>query len=207
MADLASIASLATAGGTLVLAVATFGSVRSANRAARVAEKALLVGLRPVLAPTRPGDPDQKINWGDEHWTRLPAGQAGVEVTDEVIYFSLPLRNIGNGIAVLQGWFVNVPWNTDTDHTPLDRFVAQQRSLYVPSTDVGFWQGAFRDPAAPEFAAARELLARRERFGIELLYSDHEGGQQAITRFGCMPVEGSDVWMATAGRHWRLDSE
>jgi len=38
MADLTAIASLATAGGTLVLAIATFGSVRSANRAARVAE-------------------------------------------------------------------------------------------------------------------------------------------------------------------------
>lgn len=44
MAHWATISSLATAGGTLVLAVATFSSVRSANRAARVAEKSLLVG-------------------------------------------------------------------------------------------------------------------------------------------------------------------
>ena len=36
---------LATAGGTLVLAVATFSSVRSANRSARVAERSLLAGL------------------------------------------------------------------------------------------------------------------------------------------------------------------
>ena len=39
MADWVTISSLATAGGTLVLAVATFSSVRSANRSARVAEQ------------------------------------------------------------------------------------------------------------------------------------------------------------------------
>ena len=39
MPDWATISSLATAGGTLVLAVATFASVRSANRAAHSAER------------------------------------------------------------------------------------------------------------------------------------------------------------------------
>jgi len=39
--DWVTISSLATAGGTLVLALATFASVRSANRSARVAEMAL----------------------------------------------------------------------------------------------------------------------------------------------------------------------
>src|SRR5215469_7383581 len=51
--DWASIASLATAAGTLVLAVATFAAVRSTNRAARAAEQSLLVGLRPLFAPSR----------------------------------------------------------------------------------------------------------------------------------------------------------
>src|SRR5205823_1095888 len=37
MADWATISSLATAGGTLVLAAATFASVKSANRSARIA--------------------------------------------------------------------------------------------------------------------------------------------------------------------------
>jgi hypothetical protein len=56
MADWVTISSLATAGGTLVLAVATFSSVKSANRSARVAEQSLLVGLRPVLIPSREED-------------------------------------------------------------------------------------------------------------------------------------------------------
>ncbi len=61
MADWVTISSLATAGGTLVLAVATFASVRSANRAARVAEQSLLANMRPVLMPDRPDDPEQKM--------------------------------------------------------------------------------------------------------------------------------------------------
>lgn len=47
MSDASTIASLATAGGTLVLAAATFSSKRSANRAARVSEQSLKVGLKP----------------------------------------------------------------------------------------------------------------------------------------------------------------
>ena len=47
MTDWVTISALATATGTLVLAVATFASVRSANRAARVAEQAFLMGQRP----------------------------------------------------------------------------------------------------------------------------------------------------------------
>ena len=46
MADWQTIGALATAGGTLVLAVATFGAIRSANRSARVAEQAMLMGMR-----------------------------------------------------------------------------------------------------------------------------------------------------------------
>jgi len=48
--DSVTVSALATAGGTLVLAVATFASVRSANRAARAAERSLLAGLRPLLS-------------------------------------------------------------------------------------------------------------------------------------------------------------
>jgi hypothetical protein len=54
--DWATIASLATAGGTLVLAVSTFASLRSANRAARAAERSFLVGLQPQRGKRHRGD-------------------------------------------------------------------------------------------------------------------------------------------------------
>ena len=63
MTDWTTIASLATAGGTLVLALATFASVRSANRSARLAEYSMQIGIRPLLMPSRLEDVAQKIMW------------------------------------------------------------------------------------------------------------------------------------------------
>src|ERR1700677_4014077 len=42
-------ASWGTAAGTLVLAGATFAAIRSSNRSARIAERSLLAGLRPLI--------------------------------------------------------------------------------------------------------------------------------------------------------------
>jgi hypothetical protein len=78
------------------------------------------------------------------------------------------------------------------------------RDLYVPVGDVGFWQGTFRDPEAPEFAEAREGIERRLALIVDLLYGDHEGGQRVITRFALRPLDG-EGWTVTAARHWNLD--
>jgi hypothetical protein len=65
MADWVTISSLATAGGTLVLAVATFSSVKSGTRSARLAERSLLAGVQPVLIPSREDDAPERIRFGD----------------------------------------------------------------------------------------------------------------------------------------------
>jgi hypothetical protein len=59
-----------------VLAVATFSSVRSANRAARIAERAFEIGLRPIMAPSRLEDPTQEVMFRDRHWVTLEGGRA-----------------------------------------------------------------------------------------------------------------------------------
>jgi hypothetical protein len=97
-------AELATAAGTLVLAAATFSSVRSANRAARSAERSLLAGLRPLLFASRAQDPPQQIRWGDDHWASVGGGQAVLELADDIVYLAMSVRNVGSGIAVLRGW-------------------------------------------------------------------------------------------------------
>ena len=71
-----TIANLATALGTLILAVATFSAVRSSNLMARVAREQLLIQLRPVLTTSRREDPTLKVNFGDEKWVRVPGGSA-----------------------------------------------------------------------------------------------------------------------------------
>jgi hypothetical protein len=205
--DWATAASLATAAGTLVLAVATFVSVRSANRAARVAERTLLAGIRPLLVPSRPQDPEQKIGFADHRWVRVPGGQAAVEVGEDAIYLVMSLRNVGSGLGVLHGWRFHADGTYATAserHSPLEQFRRLGRDIYVPATEMGFWQGALRDPAEPDFAAARDAAATRQQMAVELLYGDYEGGQRVISRFAIIPA-GDDRWLATVSRHWNLD--
>lgn len=204
MADWVTISALATAGGTLVLAVATFSSVRSANRAARAAERSLLAGLRPVLMPSQLQDLPQKVSFFDQHWVTIDGGHASFEATPEAIYLVIGLRNAGSGIAVLHSWFF-YPERLTTSETPDGRgFRRLTRDLYVPAGDTGFWQGAFRDPNEPIFAVAREAANSQRPVTIDLMYGDHEGGQRMISRFALTATpQGS--WLAVVGRHWNLD--
>src|SRR6476659_8287653 len=104
VADWATISALATAGGTLALAGATYGSVRSSNRSARIAEQALQEQRRPLLVNARLDDPVQKVMFLGGHWVRTEGSQAVVDEEDGVLFLALALRNVGSGIAVLQGW-------------------------------------------------------------------------------------------------------
>ena len=208
MTDWATAASLATAGATLVLAAGTFASVRSANRAARTAERALLAGLRPVLVPSRLEDPPDKIVWVDNHWARLLGGRASIELVDGRIYLAMSLRNVGAGIAVLQGWCPVLDWRPGGSHEQPDRFRRQTRDLYVPAGGTGFWQAAVRAPDDALHAGLIAAIAGRRRFGIELLYSDHEGGQRTISLFSVSPrdtPDDPDQWLCSVVRHWNLD--
>lgn len=205
MADWATIASLATAGGTLVLATATFVAVRSANRASRVAEYSMQIGIRPLLMPSRLEDTTQKIMWGDEHWAALPGGGATAETVGEVVYLAMSLRDAGSGTAVIQGWHVGPRDLERTRERPEpEEFRTQLRDLYVPGRDVGFWQAAIRDPDDLEYREMVDTIQARRMFTLDLLYTDHEGGQRAIGRFALAP-RGDEGWLCAVVRHWNLD--
>jgi hypothetical protein len=210
MADWVVISSLATAGGTLVLAAATFGSVRSANRAARTAERSLLVGLRPLLLASRPQDPPEKVMWVDRHFAHVQGGAGVVEVQDDVIYLAASLRNAGAGVAVLHGWSVIVGdelAQRDPDCPDgSERFHRLTRDLYIPPADTGFWQGAIRDVDDPDRPALLRAIADRTRIGIDVVYGDHEGGQRSVTRLVLTPVA-DDRWLCSTSRHFNLDRD
>ncbi len=206
--DWATIASLATAGGTLVLAVSTFASVKSANRAARTAERSLLAGLRPLLVPSRLQDAEQKVLFGDGKWVRAPGGGGVAEIADNdgdgVVYLALSLRNAGSGIAVLHGWRFAPGQLLNRDEHPRPDFRRQGRDIYIPAGDIGFWQGAFRDPADPQHSDAMKAVDARQPVTIDLRYGDHEGGQRVETRFALLPRD-DGKWIASASRHHNVD--
>jgi hypothetical protein len=211
MADWPTIASLATAGGTLVLAAATFSSVRFGQRSTRIAERsteiaerALLLGLRPVLAPSRVTDPPETVSFVDR-MVSVEGGLAAVERDGENYYFVIPLRNVGNGLAVLQAWrFVAQRPEINTPHAEPAEHRPQTRDLYVPAGDTGFWQGAIREPDDPFRVGLREAFMSGGILTVDLLYGDHEGGQLTISRF-FLTREEDGHWRPGVARHWALE--
>jgi hypothetical protein len=204
--DWSTISSLVTGAGTLVLALATFASVRSSNRSARIAEAALQEQRRPVLAPSRLDDPVQKLMFVDRHWVSAAGGRAAAEHIEGRVYLAISLRNVGSGIGVCQGWVARDDFGSARNiptHASEDEFHLQTRDLYVPAGDIGMWQGALRNPDDPVRAAVAGLIDARQPFSVELLYTDQVGRQRTITRFGLVPA--ADSWLASVTRHWYLD--
>jgi hypothetical protein len=201
--------------GTLVLAGATFAAVRSSNRSARIAERALLAGLRPLLTPSRPEDPNEQIQFADGRVFSVAAGRAMLCHEQAAIYLAIPLRNVGTGIALLRGYHLEAESAETAAHDPAGparhrrgdrppdrhRFAEQQRDIYIPAGNVGFWQAALRNSNDKQYEQVSEAIQTAGRVTIDLLYTDHEGGQPTITRFVLLPDDDSH-WRCDVTRHW-----
>ena len=122
----------------------------------------------------------------------------------------MSLRNVGAGIAVLQGWHARAgqPAAQD-DHRPENQSRAQTRDLHLPPGDIGFWQGALRNSADDLQAEIADAIGQGEPITIELLYTDQAGGQRTISRFILTAADGEHhairPWMTAVNRHWYLD--
>jgi hypothetical protein len=218
MAEWSTLAEVGTAAGTLVLAAATFAAVRSANRTAKAAEQTLLAAQRPALVTAEPEDPAQDVLFADERLFSVGGGVGLVHRDCDVIYLAVTLRNVGTGLAVLQGYRLEADGADRLAASPLaatrhmrgDRppptseFRRQQRDLYVAAGRAGFWQAALRDVEDPLHRSTSEAIATGGRITIDVLYGDHDDGQQSVTRIVLLPGEG-DNWRADVTRHWRLD--
>jgi hypothetical protein len=170
-----------------------------------------MAAQRPLLVPSRTEDPAVKAGFQDDVWFNVPGGQGAASATDDAVYFVIPVRNVGTGIAVLHGWMLDPELQLGPEaHVtapPLERFTTLTRDLYVAPGDIGFWQGSFRDPSSDAYRAARRAVETPQRIGVDILYGDFEGGQRVISRFMLTPRDtGEGVrWYAAVGRHWNVD--
>jgi hypothetical protein len=210
-------AEVGTAVGTLVLAGATFSSVRSSSRTARIAERALLASQRPVLAPAGPHDPAEHVQFADGRVFPVGAGRALIERASGVIYLAIPLCNVGAGLAVLRAYRLEAESARHIAQDPhgparhvrgdtapeVAAFSLQQRDLIISTGRVGFWQAALRDPGAELYGAMSEAIDTPGRLTVDVLYGDHEGSQPTITRFVLLP-ENAGSWRCDATRYWSL---
>jgi hypothetical protein len=155
-------------------------------------------------------DAAEKVEWADDHRAKVPGGAAHVAEVDGNIYLAASLRNVGAGIAVLQGWYPHDERLTSREpHPDPDAFRPQTRDLYIPPGDVGFWQGAIRDTSDAAYFPVLTAIKNRQPVTVDLLYTDHEGGQRAISRIGLLPREEGDdsVWRSIVVRLWNLDRQ
>jgi len=211
-----TLADFGTAAGTLVLAGATFVSVRASARSTRIAERALLAGQRPVLVPAGLDDPAESVQFADGRVFPVGNGQALAERDGEVVYLAIPLRNVGAGLAVLRGYQLQGESATHVaddprgparhlrgDPPPQPRtFSPQQRDLLISTRRAGFWQAALRDPGTRLHEEVTRAIATRGRVTVDILYGDHEGGQPSVTRF--VLLSEADSWRCDATRYWSL---
>lgn len=219
MTALVTLADAGTAVGTLVLAGATFVSVRASARSTRIAERALLAGQRPVLAPAGTGDQAERVQFADGRVFAVGKRQALVEHEAGVIYLAIPLCNVGAGLALLCGYHLQ---GEPADRVAQDPrgparhrrgdlapdaqvFALQQRDLLISTRRAGFWQAALRDPGTQLYEELAEAIETPGRITVDVLYGDHERGQPTITRFVLLPEEAGS-WRCDVTRHWSLQT-
>jgi hypothetical protein len=164
------------------------------------------------------------MRWGDGRWTKVEGGRGLAEIENEVVYLAASLRNVADGMAVLQAWHaeggnVGAPtpgpnsgplWSepaVSLQHPELDEFRRQGRDLYVPAHDVSYWQGALRNPNERGYETVRRAIHEHDMITLHLMYSDHEGGQRVISRFTLTPKQEGKDWICSVVRHWNLDRD
>ena len=203
--DWVAISSLATAGGTLALAVTTYLSVKSANQAARTAERSLLAGLRPLIVESLESDPIQRVNFVDQRGIVTPGGGAAVQVIEDSIFIVLSLRNVGPGIGVLYGGRIYSERRGFRTEPELDTFRMLSRDIYIPPGKIGFWQIAYRDHQDADYDGILQAIERGE-FLADVLYGDYEGGQRMVTMYAVLRDEAGE-WRVSTVRHAQLDRD
>jgi hypothetical protein len=136
----------------------------------------------------------------------VPGGRGVAAVGENAIYLAISVRNVGTGIAVLDGWRLYRRREIEGSRSApdLSSFVRLTRDIYIPVSEVGFWQGTFRHPERSDFAAAKEAIENRDPLSVDNLYSDYEGGQRMVSRFLLAPLPDGG-WIASVGQHWNID--
>ena len=167
---------------------------------------ALLVGLQPLLVPSRLQDDRQKIFFMDGKHLVVDGGGAAVDVDGDVAYLAMSVRNAGQGIAVLRCWHAVPGRQLEEQRPDLSVFRRHSRDIYVPPSDLGFWQAAFRDGQDPERDEVIRAIKAAQPLTVDVYYGDYEGGQGMVSRFIIQPVGDDHVrWLPTVGHHWNID--
>jgi len=157
------------------------------------------------------------VQFADGRVFAAGAGFALVREDKGVVYLAIQVRNVGAGMALLRGYHLEAESAESARRDPrgaarhrrgdpapaTSSFSEQQRDIYVAPAGVGFWQAALRDPSDARHAAMLEAIQTDGRITVDLLYTDHEGGQPAIARFVLLG-EPEGRWRPEVTRNWSV---
>jgi hypothetical protein len=158
------------------------------------------------------------VQFADGRVFEVDPTDALVRDDDRAIYLAIALRNVGTGIAQIHGYRLESESADQVAHDPLgparhlrgdappqrSDFTGQQRDIYIAAGDIGFWQAALRDPDTALHSATTAAIQSNGRITVDLLYGDHEGGQQSIARFVLLP-DAQQRWRCDVTHYWGLD--
>jgi hypothetical protein len=153
-----------------------------------------------MLAPARASDASEQVQFADGRAFDVGGGGALVLHESGVVYLAMALRNVGAGMAVLRGYRLQADTAEQAQRDPLgaarhrrgeecpdpSAFSQQQRDLYIPANDLGFWQAALRDRDSTLYRDTVAAIAPNGRVTVDVLYTDHEGGQRTISAGAAM---------------------
>ena len=91
-----------------------------------------------MLVASRIQDPPEKVGFADDHWLKVEGGRAVAEVVGDVVDLAIALRNVGNGLAVLDRWDFYGERVTGDERRSPESFHRLTRDLYVPAGELGF---------------------------------------------------------------------
>jgi hypothetical protein len=148
----------------------------------------------------------------------LDPPHALVRDDDQAIHFAIAVPNVCAGIAQIRGHCHDSESSDQVAHDPLEparhrrgdgspdvsTFAEHQRDIYIAAGDLGIWQTALPDPDTHLHAATADAIRSSGRITTDLLYGDHEGGQQTIARFVLLP-DSEQGWCCDVSRYWSLD--
>jgi hypothetical protein len=159
-----------TATGTFVVAVGTGALAVATLLIAKRTREALRATIRPILVDVPLDAPGTaRVTYADASEHLVGTGSVHVLATEDYVFCSLPLRNVGPGVAVIRGLGLREPpCSGNVSRMVVPRGEATRFSFSVP-----------RD--RPELQEGIESMLGG-RFILEARYTDADGGQDTITR-------------------------
>lgn len=186
---------------TIALAVAT---VTVALLSARQIKHNLL----PIMVPARPDGRKRVARFTLEKHVTIRNADTYAEFDGDGVCLAVCLRNIGSGVAVLKGFDASPNDSAEPasyDVPSLSRFASALHALYLGPGDAAYLAifTSLDSSRTDAYEVVQETVPNGASLLLDLVYTDHSGGQLTISRLELEWATDVDRYVAKVARYWR----